>query len=89
MLRNGALPNQSARMQEVDTELKLMHRRRLALNNLIRAVEEYALLSSEADPLAKAKSLAQAMERESGSMPGRKKPTPGYLPLTLGKRLLA
>jgi len=39
------------RLQEIQQELNRLHRRRLALMNLIRSVEEYLLLADSKDGL--------------------------------------
>ncbi|MBM3760208.1 MAG: hypothetical protein FJW36_08175 [Acidobacteria bacterium] len=50
MSRSKTSPN-PARRQDVQKELNRLHRRRLALINLIRSVEEYLLVADSSDSL--------------------------------------
>jgi hypothetical protein len=50
MSRSKTSPNPT-RLQEVQKELNRLHRRRLALINVIRAVEEYLLVADAKDSL--------------------------------------
>ncbi|MDX2268244.1 MAG: hypothetical protein NW208_09065 [Bryobacter sp.] len=60
MLHSETLPQQTSWKSEVETELRLLHRRKQAINQLIRALEEYAVVGCSSGPLAAAADLVEA-----------------------------
>jgi hypothetical protein len=53
-MSRGKTSPSPTRMQDVQKELNRLHRRRLALLNLIRSVEEYLLVADSQDALLNA-----------------------------------
>lgn len=60
MLHSETLPNLTSWKSEVETELRLLHRRKQAINQLIRALEEYAVVGCASGPLEAAADLVEA-----------------------------
>lgn len=69
--RKTSLTSQTAsRTQDAQKELNRLHRRRIALINLIRSVEEYLMVTDANDSL-----LTDGVMEASTSAPTPKKPT--------------
>jgi hypothetical protein len=71
-------------MQDVELELRRLYRKRAALNQLIRACEEYGLVGGAEKPAAAAEALI-----ETHPAPVPRKPNVRYFPGPNGKQVLA
>ncbi len=84
MLRNDSCSEITAWTQDVELELRRLYRKRMAVNQLIRACEEYALVVGEGPVTGTVQSLMEALP-----IPLERKPTLSAIHALGRKRALA